>query len=135
MDVLEAIHTRRSVRKYLDKPVEWDKIGTILDAGRMAPTAGNLQPYRFIVVNDPGKIKLIAEACSQQYWIEGAPVLILIVIWLKKVKEFYGERGVDVYAVQDAAVAAQNMMLAAHSLGIGSCQIGMARFVMDEKDL
>ena len=50
MEVFECITTRRSIRKYLDMPVEWDKVGTILEAGRLAPNSGNIQDYSFIVV-------------------------------------------------------------------------------------
>ncbi len=121
VDVLEAIRLRRSVRKYTDMPVEWDKIGTILDSGRVAPSAGNLQAWRFIVVGSHPKRKAMAGACLNQYWMESAPVHILIVMLLKKIREFYGKRGVEFYAVQESAMAAENMMLAAHALGLGSC--------------
>ncbi|MBI2134246.1 nitroreductase family protein [Candidatus Woesearchaeota archaeon] len=121
VDVLEAIRLRRSVRKYTDTPVEWDKIGTIVDAGRTAPSAGNLQSWRFIVVESHPKRRGLAEACLKQYWMEEAPVHILVVMMLKKIRDFYGKRGVELYAIQDAAMAAQNMMLAAYSVGLGSC--------------
>lgn len=121
LDVLEAIRTRRSIRKYTDMPVEWDKIGTIVDAGRVAPSAGNLQCWRFIVVESIHKRKALAEACLKQYWMEEAPVHILIVMMLRRIREFYGTRGTDFYAVQEASMAAQNMMLAAHAVGLGSC--------------
>ncbi len=50
MDAIECMKTRRSVRKFLDKPVEWDKIGTIIDCGRLAPSSGNIQNWKFIIV-------------------------------------------------------------------------------------
>ena len=121
IDVLEAIRLRRSIRKYLDLPVEWDKIGTIVDAGRVAPSAGNLQSWRFIVVESAHKRRALAEACMQQFWMEEAPVHILVVMMMKKIREFYGTRGTDLYAAQESAMAAQNMMLAAHTLGLGTC--------------
>ncbi len=121
VDVLEAIRLRRSIRKYKEIPVEWDKLGVIVDAARVAPSAGNLQSWRFIIVGSHPKRKALAEASLGQLWMEEAPVHILIVMMLKKIREFYGKRGVEFYAVQDAAMAAENMMLAAHSLGLGSC--------------
>ncbi len=121
VDVLEAIRLRRSVRKYSELPVEWDKIGTVVDAARVAPSAGNLQSWRFIVVESHPKRKALAEACMKQFWMEEAPVHILIVMIEKKIREFYGKRGVEFYSVQEAAMAAQNMMLAAHAIGLGSC--------------
>jgi nitroreductase len=124
MDVLEAMQSRRSIRRYLDVPVEWDKVGTILDAGRVAPSAGNLQAWRFVVVKKADKRKAIAEACLQQYWMEQAPVFIVIFAELPKMEQHYGLRGVRLYSVQSCAMAAMQMMLAAETLGLGSCFVG-----------
>ena len=124
MDVFECIKTRRSIRKYQDVPVEWDKIGQILEAGKAAPSAGNLQDWRFIVILDAGQRKGIAEACLQQDWIAKAPVHIIVVAEPEKSKRFYGIRGERLYNIQDAAAATQNMLLMAHALGLGSCWIG-----------
>ena len=124
MDVFECIKTRRSIRKYQDVPVEWDKIGQILEAGKAAPSAGNLQDFRFIVILDPVQRKGIAEACLQQEWVAKAPVHIVVVSEPEKSKRFYGIRGERLYNIQDAAAATQNMLLMAHALGLGSCWIG-----------
>ena len=121
MDVFEAIRDRRSIRKYLDLPVEWDKVGSVLEAGRLAPSSGNLQTWKFIIVRDLNKRKSLAENAAQQYWMEQAPVHIVIVGVLDKHKRFFGERGEQLYAIQDCAMAAMQMMLAAHALGLGSC--------------
>ncbi len=121
MDVFEAIRDRRSIRKYLDLPVEWDKVGSVLDAGRIAPSSGNLQAWKFIVVRDLKKRKELAEAAGQQYWMEQAPVHIVIVGVFNKHQRFFGDRGKELYVIQDCAMAALQMMLAAHSLGLGSC--------------
>ncbi|MEK6837389.1 MAG: nitroreductase family protein [Nanoarchaeota archaeon] len=121
MDVFEAMRNRRSVRKYLDLPVEWDKVGSILDAGRLAPSSGNLQTWKFIAVRDLNKRKQIAEASAQQYWMEQAPVHIVIVGVFDKHLRFFGERGKNLYVIQDCAMAAMQMMLAAHALGLGTC--------------
>ena len=80
MEVFECIRTRRSVRKFLQMPVEWDKVGAILDCGRYTPSAGNLQNWQFMVVIDPDKRKKIAEAAAQQYWMADAPIYIVICI-------------------------------------------------------
>ncbi|MBI2143650.1 nitroreductase family protein [Candidatus Woesearchaeota archaeon] len=121
MDVFEAMRDRRSIRKYLDLPVEWDKVGSVVDAGRIAPSSGNLQTWKFIVVRSAEKRKALAEASAQQYWMEQAPVHIVILGVLNKHERFFGQRGKDLYAVQDCAMAAMQMMLAAHALGLGSC--------------
>ncbi len=119
--VFQAIFSRRSIRKYLDVPVEWDKIGDVVRAGMMAPNSGNLQIWRFVVVRNQEKRKAVAEACLQQYWMEHAPVNIVIFAKLEKMSQYYGIRGVRLYSIQDCAMAAMNMMLAAHELGLGTC--------------
>ncbi len=124
MDAIEAILSRRSIRKYKKQPVEWEKVGIILEAGRMAPCAGNLQDWRFIVVLDAEKRKQIAEASLQQYWMADAPVHIVIVAELEKSKRFYGVRGERLYSVQNCAAAAESMIIAANSIGLGTCWVG-----------
>ena len=124
MDVYEAIKNRRSIRKYLQAPVEWDKIGQILEAGKAAPSCGNLQDWRFIVILDQKKREQIAESCMQQHWMARAPVHIIVVGEPEKSKRFYGIRGERLYTIQDCAAAVQNMLLMAHALGLGSCWIG-----------
>lgn len=124
MEVFECIKSRRAVRKFLRKDVPWEQISLILDAGRMAPTAGNLQNFKFVVVLDEDKKKAIAEACVKQFWIAEASVLIIIIGEPEKAKRFYGERGVNLYTIQNCATAAENMMLEATNLGLGSCWVG-----------
>ena len=124
MEVMEAIRSQYSCRKYLDLPVELDKIGIVLEAGRLAPSAGNIQNWRFVLIRDPGTRRGIADACLQQTWIEQAPVHIVICAELKRITDFYGVRGERLYAVQNCAIALQNMMLAASSIGLGTCWVG-----------
>jgi len=124
MDTIECIMTRRSVRKFKEQPVEWEKIGKILDAGRYAPSSGNLQNWKFIVVSDPEKRKAIAEAALNQHWIAVAPYIIVIIAEPEKATRFYGIRGERLYTIQNCAAVAENMLLAAHSLGLASCWIG-----------
>lgn len=124
MDVVECIKTRRSVRKFLDVPVEWDKVGTIVDAARNAPNAGNLQNWKFIIVVKEDTRKGLAEACLQQFWMAKAPVHIIACAEPEKGKRFYGIRGERLYSVQNCAAAVENMLLTAHSLGLGACWIG-----------
>ncbi|OIO63496.1 nitroreductase [Candidatus Woesearchaeota archaeon CG_4_10_14_0_2_um_filter_33_10] len=124
MEVFECISTRRSIRKYLDIPVEWDKVGTILEAGRLAPSSGNIQDYNFIVVQDEDKRKTIAEASLRQHWMSKAPVYIIVCADLKKSERFYGVRGSRLYSIQNCAAAIENMLLTAHSLDLGACWVG-----------
>ncbi|MBN1157361.1 nitroreductase family protein [Candidatus Woesearchaeota archaeon] len=124
METLDCIRTRRSVRKYLDKTVSIHIIGQILEAGRMAPTAGNLQNYKFILVMEKPTKRAIAEACLQQYWMETAPVHIVVVSEPQRARQFYGERGEKLYSVQNCAAIVENMLLAITDRGLGGCWVG-----------
>lgn len=124
METFECITTRRSIRRYKDIPVEWDKIGKIIEAGRAAPSSGNLQNWKFIAVVDKSLREALAEASFQQYWMTPAPVHIAIVEEPLKAKRHYGLRGEKLYSVQNCAAAAQNMLLMAHDLGLGACWVG-----------
>lgn len=124
MDVFECIRTRRSVRKYLTRQVEWDKVGQILDAGRMAPSCGNLQNWQFLVIADEDKRRQIAEASARQYWMANAPIHIIICEKPQVVEQYYGIRGTRLYSIQNCAAAIENMLLMAHEIGLGSCWVG-----------
>jgi nitroreductase len=114
MDVLEAIKTRRSIRRYKDKPVEDEKIVQCLDAARWAPSAMNSQPWEFIVVKDPDVRRRLADIHRYGRHMAQSPVVIVILA-----------RPMSRYWHGDAAVATQNLMLVAHSLGLGTCWMGV----------
>ncbi len=124
MEVFDAIMSRRSIRKYKDKQVPWDNIVTIMQAGKYAPSAGNLQNWKFIVVKSDAKRKAIAKACMHQEWVETAPVHIVVVAEPEKAERYYGTRGARLYTIQGCAAAIENMLLTAHSLGLGTCWVG-----------
>ena len=121
---MDTIFSRRSIRKFKDAPVELFLLGKVLNAGFLAPTAGNLQDFRFMVVTDPALKNGIAQACLDQLWIARAPQVIVIFSEFTKTKRFYGIRGERLYTIQDCAAAAMNMLLAAHDLGLGACWVG-----------
>ncbi len=123
MDALECIATRRSVRKFLDIPVEFEKVGNVLDAGRFSPSAGNLQDWKFILVTNDKMRQEVAKACVEQYWLGTAPVIIIVCTEPDKTKRFYGGSG-EKYSIQNGAAVVQNMLLAAHAEGLGSCWVG-----------
>jgi nitroreductase len=123
MDALECIATRRSVRKFLDIPVEFEKVGNVLDAGRFAPSAGNLQDWKFILITDGKMRESISRACVEQFWVGSAPVLIVVCTEPEKTKRFYGRSG-EKYSIQNGAAVVQNMLLAANAEGLGSCWVG-----------
>ncbi len=134
MDVFKCIQTRRSVRSYSSRKVEFDKIALVLEAASKAPSSGNLQDYRFIVVNDRDKIRALANHCNEQFWIASAPVLLIVCADTERTELYYGLRGQRLYATQNSAAAIQNALLAAHALGLGACWIGAfnEEFVSDE---
>lgn len=124
METLDCIKTRRSIRKYRDIPVEQDKLARIIDAASWAPSAGNVQNWSFLIINSFELIQSVAEACHQQYWIGTAPAVILVCSDPEKAGHLYGDMGRDKYSRQNCAAAVQNMLLAAHELGLGSCWVG-----------
>ena len=122
MHVMEAILKRRSIRKYKDIPIEQAKIITLLEAARNAPSGGNIQDWKFIVITDKTRRHDIAEACLKQFWMETAPLYLIIVSNPEKSVKHYGERG-RYYSIQSCAAAAENIILAAVAQGLGTCWV------------
>lgn len=120
MDVYEAIRTRYSVRKWQDRPVEEDKLRRILEAARMAPSAKNLQEWRFVVVTDPELRRRLVPAARDQAFIGEAPVVIVgCAVDTSKVMTC----GLHSYII-DLAIAMDHITLAAVAEGLGTCWIG-----------
>ena len=126
---MNVIRSRRSVRKYLDTPVEREKITQCLEAARLAPSACNAQPWKFIVVDDPVlKAELAGQAFSGLYTVTRfaakAPVLIAIVSdpdWLPKAGG--AVRKTD-FHLTDIGIAGEHFVLRATDLGLGTCWLG-----------
>lgn len=123
MDCLQALMGRRSIRRYKDEPVQESDIMTILEAARMAPSAGNLQPCSFVVVRDPAVRARIRAAAFNQELLATAPVIIVVCVEPER-SAHYGERGMNYYCMLDGANATENILLAAYALGYGSCWMG-----------
>lgn len=123
-DIIELIRSRRNIKEFLPKFVSWEKISLILDAGRHAPSCGNIQNWKFIVVIEPGLKQQIAEATYGQYEIISAGVFIIICAEPEKAERYYSLRGERLYSVQNCAAAIENMLLEAHSLGLGGRWVG-----------
>jgi len=121
MDLLELIRSRSSIRTFLDKPVEDEKIALILEAARWAPTGGNKQPWRFLVVRDKKKQEQF-DPHFKQPWITDAPAIIIVIAAPFDTWEKYDE--LDHMYIQDVATATQNMLLMTHSLGLGAVWVG-----------
>ncbi len=122
MDFYEVIKKRKSVRRYKPDPVSDDALNRILEAGRIAPSAKNIQPWHFIVIKDPEIKKRVAEASRDQHWMAEADV-ILCGCSLEKIA--WGRMGgyMSSFAV-DLTIAMDHMILAAANEGLGTCWIG-----------
>jgi len=120
MEVYKAIFGRRSVRDFLDKKIEQKKLDTLLQSAIWAPTGGNSQPWFFIAISRPVTLKLI-KAVSPG--LNGTPTALIIVCSARiKNIEKMGPSG-EILAIMDCSMAAQNIMLMACDLGLGSCAI------------
>lgn len=124
MDLFEAIKGRRSVRSYKSDRVPDEVLNRVLEAARWAPSAGNRQPWEFIVVRDPTVKRYLRDSALGQSFIEEAPVVVVVCANELRSAGIYGDRGRRLYCLLDAAAAVQNMLLAAHALGLGTCWVG-----------
>ncbi len=123
-DILDLIKSRRTIKHYLPKFVSWENISKIIDAGRHAPSCGNVQNWKFIVVFEMEQKQKLAELSYEQYHIAAAAVLIIVCAEVEKAERYYGLRGERLYSVQNCAAAIQNMLIEAQSLGLGTSWIG-----------
>jgi len=124
MDTFDCIRTRRSIRKFHPTKIPEEALYAVLDAANLAPCAGNLQTWQFLVVEDETKKKVIAEAALEQDWIATAPTVILLLSDPKMPKAEFGDKVGDTYDNQNTILAAENLILAAWNLGIGSTFVG-----------
>jgi len=123
MDVMTAIKNRRSIRRFLNKEIPKDALDVLKDALIWAPSAGNLQSRRFYFVFNNDVKKRIVDAALHQTFILQAPLVVIACADLL-IGRSYGSRGEELYSIQDVACSVENMMLAAHSLGLGSVWVG-----------
>jgi len=129
-NILDLIISRQSDRKYSERPVEKEKLDRIVEAGRMAPSACNSQPWKFIVVTDHELVVKIAEAASAKLigmnsFVAQAPVILVIVREKPNMSSKVGAtiKNKD-YSLIDIGIATENICLQAKAEGIGSCIIG-----------
>jgi len=111
MEALECLRTRRSLRSFLPDTIAKETIEQIVDAGRLAPTARNVQPWEFVVVEDASMRKQLAGIMEYGKFIAQAPVCIVVLCQDCK------------YYLEDGCAATTNMLLAAHGLGLGACWV------------
>jgi len=118
MDVFEAIYTRRSIRRFLDVPIEFDKLVEVIRAGSYAPCAGDLQNWRFIVVTDTATIREMYHHTLEQDAFMTASAAIIVVAEIETAEKFYGMRGKRLYAIQNCAAAIENILSSARAQAI-----------------
>ncbi|MBS3064227.1 MAG: nitroreductase family protein [DPANN group archaeon] len=125
MDVIEAIKSRRTIRKFQSKSIPDKVLYAILDAANYAPAAGSYYNWRFIIITDSANKSVLANASYGQEFITGAPVLVLVCSDSDAlINDFGDEKGKD-YALQNSSAAMQNILLAAYNFGVGSCWCGI----------
>ncbi|QJW48989.1 nitroreductase family protein [bacterium BFN5] len=123
-DIFDCMRESHTVRNFKQQEVADATLTRILEAGCWAPSAGNLQPWYFYVVKNQHVKDKIAEVCYEQQQVQEAPVSVVIMADPSRSNDQYGERGAQLYCLQDTAAAAENMILAADALGISSCWVG-----------
>lgn len=117
MDAFEAILTRRSIRKYESLPIEPAKVDMMLRSAMAAPSAGNQQPWRFIVVRDTEVLAQLAETSPYAKMLPGAAAAIVVCADTGDLRHAGNWQ-------QDCAAATENILLAAHGLGLGAVWLG-----------
>jgi len=136
--MIEAIQNRRSIRKYKNQPVEEEKLLKILDCGRLAPSDSNTQPWNFIIVRSEEMRTKLAHVSHEQDWMLGAPVFIVCVADIRVATTDTGPLNINEETpgiapkqiILDTAIAGENIVLAAESLGLGTCWVSW--YVQDE---
>lgn len=124
MEFHEVVSRRRSVRHFNSKlNVPETDVRALLEAAVAAPSAGNIQPWRFVVVRGLEARERLASALHQP-WATSAPLVIVVCVDPRPCAARYGDRGEYLYALQDTAAAAENILLAAVDRGLASCWIG-----------
>lgn len=123
MELKEAVMARRSIRKYRQKDVPLQLVAEILETARFAPSAGNAQNWRLVIVTDKKQRNEIADICYSQHWMAGAPVFIAVCNAGKKLTTLYKEAG-RMFSTQNCAIIASYIQLLAAEKGLGTCWVG-----------
>lgn len=124
-DFFETVRHRHTIRKYQSNmPVEDEKLHAILETATSAPSMGNLQAYRIFVVKDEETKTQLKAAANHQAFVSDAPLVLVFCADIERSKAEYGQRGAELYAIQDATIAASYCQLAAVAAGLASTWIG-----------
>jgi len=124
MDLNQIFDLRHSIRDYKDKDVHYDLIGELIDAAHKAPSSGNVQNWRFIIVKNKIKRNSIATASLKQYWMNQSPVHIVVCYDELNIKELYPKLHEE-FSLLNIALATSNILLKATELGLGTCIVAV----------
>lgn len=124
MEYSEVVAKRRSVRAFLNEDVPLETVLDILKEAIHAPSAGNIQPWRFILIRNQEVKFQLTQAAHAQRFIAQAPWVIAVVARIDECAAVYGERGKNLYAIQDTAALIMLILLSATNRGLGSCWVG-----------
>ncbi len=124
MEFYEVLQKRHSVRAFAKKEVEQQKLQKILEAATRPPSAGNLQAYKMYMVRSGDAKEAIAQAALSQEFLSQAPVLLVFCADKARSAAKYGQRGAELYAIQDASLAAAYLQLAATAEGLSTAWVG-----------
>lgn len=124
MEFSELVRKRRSVRAFLNEDVSASEIVEIIEEAIHAPSAGNLQPWRFVIIRTQETKFELSQAAFGQRFLAQAPWVIAVVANADESAAVYGERGKNLYVIQDTAALTMLILLAATNRGLGSCWVG-----------
>ncbi len=124
MDFWETVAARHSVRRFTAENVTDEQVRRLLETAVLAPSAGNRQPWHFVVVRDPAVRQALAAAAYGQGFVAQAPVVIVVCAEPGQSAARYGDRGAHLYCLQDTAAAITYILLGAAALGLGTCWVG-----------
>ena len=131
MDVMDAIQNRRSIRSFTDQPVADELLHQILTAGTLAPSAGNMQAWEFLIIKDQAAKRKLVDTTDAgrtarggvftQEWIMQAPVVVVVCYDVKRMTGRYGSKGRNLMTIMDCMLCVENISLAAVNFGLGTC--------------
>jgi nitroreductase len=124
MELFEALAQRRSIRTYRKQALNEGTVETLINAARLAPSAGNGQPVEFVIAQEEQTMQRLSMAAYGQKSLTESSAVIVVCVDEKRASQSYGERGKVLYCIQDSAAAIQNILLTAVSIGLGTCWIG-----------
>ncbi len=124
MDFFEVVKERHSVRAFQPQALEAEKLQRILEAANQAPSAGNRQAYEIYLVSDEKDKSELVRAANDQDFLAQAPLILVFCAHAERNADRYGERGEDLYCIQDATLACSFAMLAATALGLSTVWVG-----------